>query len=168
MVIGGSVEYLKYADTILLMEDYIPAEKTQYVRRHLCDAFYKNNEKQDCQWTQEKYLQMPATENKFFYSQYVQIENARYIKINDYTADITKMTAVVCDGQINSLAYLMEKILMDTEEGIDLLEKCKQKVQGLIDNTRDITLSNTHQYELYLEMIRPLDLLMAVNRMRGL
>ncbi len=78
------------------------------------------------------------------------------------------MTAVVCDGQINSLAYLMEKILMDTEEGIDLLEKCKQKVQGLIDNTRDITLSNTHQYELYLEMIRPLDLLMAVNRMRGL
>ncbi len=78
------------------------------------------------------------------------------------------MTAVVCDEQINSLAYLMEKILMDTEEGIDLLEKCKQKVQGLIDNTRDTTLSNTHQYELYLEMIRPLDLLMAVNRMRGL
>ncbi len=168
LVIGGSSEYLKYADTILLMEDYIPAEKTQYVRRHLCNAFYKNDEKQDCQWTQEKYLQMPATENKFFYSQYVQIENARYIKINDYTADITKMTAVVCDGQINSLAYLMEKILMDTEEGIDLLEKCKQKVQGLIDNTRDTTLSNTHQYELYLEMIRPLDLLMAVNRMRGL
>ena len=169
LVIGGSSEYLKYADTILLMEDYIPVEKTQYVRRNLCDAFYKNDEEQSCKWTQEKYLQMPVQENQFFYSQYVQIENARYIKINDYIADITKMTAIVCDGQINSLAYLIEKILMDTEEEeIDLLERCRKKVQGLIDNTRDTTLSNTHQYELCLEMIRPLDLLMAVNRMRGL
>ena len=44
----------------------------------------------------------------------------------------------------------------------------QKKIEGLIENTRDTTLSNTHQYELCLEMIRPLDLLMAVSRMRGL
>lgn len=169
LVIGGSSEYLKYADTIILMDNYIPVEKTQYVRSCLCDAFDKDREKQSCQWTQERYLQMPARENEFFYSQYVQIENARYIKINDYIADITKITAIICDGQINSLAYLTEKLLMDTgEEEIDLLERCRKKIEGLIENTRDTTLSNTHQYELCLEMIRPLDLLMAVSRMRGL
>lgn len=114
-------------------------------------------------------MSLSSAENEFFYSQYVKIENARYIKINDYVADITKITAVVCDGQINSLAYLIEKLLMDTGEGeIDLLERCRKKIEGLIDNTRDTTLSNTHQYELCLEMIRPLDLLMAVSRMRGL
>ncbi len=169
LVIGGSSEYLKYADTIILMDNYIPIEKTQYVRSCLCEAFDKDREKQSCQWTQERYLQMPARENEFFYSEYVQIENARYIKINDYIADITKITAIICDGQINSLAYLTEKLLTDTgEEEIDLLERCRKKIEGLIENTRDTTLSNTHQYELCLEMIRPLDLLMAVSRMRGL
>ena len=151
------------------MDNYIPIEKTQYVRSCLCEAFDKDREKQSCQWTQERYLQMPARENEFFYSEYVQIENARYIKINDYIADITKITAIICDGQINSLAYLTEKLLTDTgEEEIDLLERCRKKIEGLIENTRDTTLSNTHQYELCLEMIRPLDLLMAVSRMRGL
>ena len=172
LVIGGSSEYLKYADTILLMEDYAAAEKTEYVREHLCEAFgeqsARNIEPPAHQWTKERYLQMSAAENKFFYSECVQIENAKYIKINHYTADITKMTAIICEGQVNSLAYLLEKIFMEENEAIDLLDRCRKKIKELIAGTMDAALSNTHKYELQLEMIRPIDLMMAVNRVRGL
>ncbi len=41
--------------------------------------------------------------NEFFYSQCVQIDNARYIKIDDITVDVTYMTALVNEEQINSL-----------------------------------------------------------------
>lgn len=172
LVIGGSSEYLKYADTILLMEDYVAAEKTEYVREHLCVAFRgqsaQNIEPPVHQWTKERYLWMPAAENKFFYSECVQIENARYIKINHYTADITKMTAIICEGQINSLAYLLEKIFMEEDEETDLLDRCRKKTKELIVDTMDAALSNTHKYELQLEVIRPIDLMMTVNRVRGL
>lgn len=172
LVIGGSSEYLKYADTILLMEDYMAEEKTQYVREHLCVVFEEQSAHNIVmpahQWTKERYLQMPDAKNKFFYSECVQIENARYIKINHYTADITKMTAIICEGQINSLAYLLEKIFMEEDEGTNLLDRCKKKTKELIAGTMDSALSDTHKYELQLEMIRPIDLVMAVNRVRGL
>jgi len=172
LVIGGSGEYLKYADTVLLMEDYAAKEKTRYAK-YLCGAFQEqyvqNPDTQNYQWTQKRYLRMPEAENKFFYSECVQIENARYIKINHYTADITKMTAIICEGQINCLAYLLEKIFMETgKETVDLLERCQKKTEGLISDTMDTALSDSHRYELQLEMIRPIDLMMAVNRATGL
>ena len=79
------------------------------------------------------------------------------------------MTAVAWDGQINSLTWLLEKMFMEIDaEDIDLLEKCDRLAEKMFTDIMDAVLSNSHKYELWMEKIRPIDLLMAAGRMRGI
>lgn len=176
LVIGGSSEYLKYADTVILMEDYKARNKTNYVKNELVqNIIIKQDieEKEiqgmdsDYQWIKNRYFINSKKQKEFYYSECVQIENARYIKIDQYLADITKMTAIISDGQINSLAFLLESIFMETAEE-DLIKQCKHKVDSMFLQSKDIILSNAYQYELWLEEIRGIDLFMAISRMRGI
>ena len=43
------------------------------------------------------------------------------IKIDNYVSDIAKITSVITDEQINSLTYLLEKIMSDKGTDTDLL-----------------------------------------------
>lgn len=169
LVIGGSGEYLKYADTVLLMEDYEAKDKTDLVKKILQEEpetsvtipVEKSNH-----WTAEKKLHTQMNQKEFFYCECVQIENARYIKLDEYVADISKLTAVISDDQINSLTYMIEGLLGEKDTNKDLYERCRQQVDSLFENTGSTILSFSHKYELWLENARPLDLLMAVSRLR--
>ncbi len=168
LVIGGSSEYLKYADTVLLMEDYITKDKTKYVNTYLrselpADTPYTDTAKQH--WTTHKTFinEIKAT---FFYSECVKIENARYIRIDDFVSDITKITSITSDEQINSLTYLLEKLLGDESGESELLLKCTRLTANLFDKSQNTILSNSHKYALCLEDVRALDLLMTVCRLR--
>ena len=173
LVIGGSSEYLKYGDCILLLEDYHIYDRTNQVRQSnmvLGKTEHLAVSKESHSWMQQKFLPDLAQKKEFFYSKCVQIENARYIKIDDYVADVTKITAVAEEGQMNSLTWLLEKLFM--EEGnsdTDLKERCRKAVKELFSGTFDTVLSShVHRYGLWLEQIRSLDLVMAVSRMRNL
>lgn len=173
LVIGGSSEYLKFGDCILLLEDYCVYDKTEEVcqnSKKLSAAGGKDTIDEAYSWTEKKYLPNIAQGKEFYCSQCVQIENARYIKIDDHVADITRLTAVMTGGQINSLTWLLEKLL--TEEGgeeNDLNVRCRRAVEELFSESMDVVLSShAHKYELCLEQVRSLDLLMAACRMRNL
>ncbi len=169
LVIGGSGEYLKYADNVLLMEDYEAKDKTDLVKKILQEEpetsvsipVEKSNH-----WTGEKKLHTQMNQKEFFYCECVQIENARYIKLDEYVADISKLTSVISDDQINSLTYMIEGLLGEKNTENDLYERCRQQVDSLFENTGSTILSFSHKYELWLENVRPLDLLMAVSRLR--
>jgi hypothetical protein len=105
-------------------------------------------------------------QREFFYCESVQIENARYIKIDEYVADISKLTAVISEDQINSLTYMLEGLLGEKDTEKDLYERCMHQVEELYENTKSTILSFSHKYELWLENVRPIDLLMAVCRLR--
>lgn len=171
LVIGGSGEYLRYADTVILMEDYIAKDKTEFVERNIKPMFDIDSVNNlpaytDYCWIKKKSSEFKTPYNDFFFTECVQIENARYIKINDYTADITKITAIISDGQINSLTYLLERLLAKDDKTTELSVICKELVKNLFAGSIDTILSNSHKYELWLEDVRPVDLLMAVFRMR--
>lgn len=171
LVIGGSGEYLRYADTVILMEDYIARDRTEYVIKNIKPLLEDNttiNLKTytDYCWMKERKTDFETADNDFFYTECVQIENARYIKINNYVADITKITAIISDEQINSLTYLLERLLSTGGKNTDLSALCVELTEALFDKSRDTILSNSHKYELWLENIRPVDLLMAVCRLR--
>jgi hypothetical protein len=117
-------------------------------------------------WTAEKKLHTQMNQRDFFYCESVQIENARYIKLDEYVADISKLTAVISDDQINSLTYMIEGLLGEKNTEKDLYERCRQQVDSLFENTGSTILSFSHKYELWLENVRPLDLLMAVSHLR--
>lgn len=171
LVIGGSGEYLRYADTVILMEDYIAKDETEYVKKNIKPLFDDNTIKNlqnytDYCWIKERRSDFEAANNDFFYTECVQIENARYIKINNYVTDITKITAVISDEQINSLTYLLERLLANGDKTNELSVICTELAEGLFTVSRDTILSGSHKYELWLEDVRAVDLLMAVFRMR--
>ena len=169
LVIGGSSEYLQYADTVLLMEDYVAKDKTKLVQEILQeepDGCVVIPVEKSSRWTSKKQLHTMMNQREFFYCESVQIENARYIKIDEYVADITKLTAMISDDQINSLTFMLEGLLGEKDTEKDLYERCKHQVDVLFENTKSTILSYSHKYELWLEDVRPIDLLMAVCRLR--
>lgn len=174
LVIGGSSEYLKYGDRILLLEDYRVFDRTWQAKEILSAKSEKtvpskgNAESDTHRWMMKKMLPSELSCNEFFYSQCVQIDNARYIKIDDITVDVTYMTALVNEEQINSLVWLLEKLLQKTgDSGEDLKTRCDRLIEGLFDGSLDTVLSaDAHQYEFWLEEVRSLDLVMAAVRMR--
>lgn len=181
LVIGGSSEYLTYGDCILMLEDYHVFDRTAQAReilsadrteKMMCNEGNTNREKSPYQWTDHQTLPREFSCNGFFYSQCVQIDHARYIKIDDITVDVTRITALIDDEQINSLMWLLEKLLqMDggstTANEKDLNDCCIKLIRRLFDDSMDTVLSShSHRYEFWLEEVRSLDLVMAACRMR--
>ncbi len=169
LVIGGTSEYLKYGDRILLLEDYVVHDRTDETKELCRNRNCRALETLPHTWMQKRYLKCPMSDQPFFYSECVQIENARYIRIDDYVADITKLTAIVGQEQINTLAYLLERILAEKDgDGVLLNERCEKMAEGMFEESMNTTLaSRGHKFELCLEEVRSIDLLMALCKLRG-
>lgn len=193
LVIGGSGEYLKYADLILLLEDYLVSDMTEHLNRnrqaaHDAIAAIPANLLPDNtaampgttlsdtvlpaakthSWMRRKSLPFSENGKDFSFGQCVQIEHARYLRIHSFTADITRLTALTGSAQAGSLIWLLEKLLSrENNTAADLREYCESLVTTLFHDSMDTVLSSrTHQYELWLEQIRSLDLILAACRLR--
>lgn len=172
LVIGGSSEYLKYADRVLLMEDYECKDRTRDAKMLLGILDEANDRKNmtvhaDSAWMKEKYLQRKVSQENLLGSRCVEIMSTNQIRLNDNIANIAKLTAIISKEQMNNLAYQMEQLITDKDnENTELRSRCEHAVEGLFERTADTVLPYTHKYEFWLEEIRPLDLLMAVCRLR--
>ncbi len=185
LVIGGSGEYLKYADRILLLEDYLISDITERLCRSqpfISEASAADGAPQKVasadsamsaasrvhSWMCRKFLPRSAKGADYSYGQCVRIEHARYLKIGGFTADITRLTALTESAQAGSLIWLLEQLLSDPEYvEADLRESCDSAVKTLFRDSRDAILSShAHQYEFWLEQIRGLDLVLAACRLR--
>lgn len=199
LVIGGSGEYLKYADQVLLLEDYLVSDGISFLSDTVprdTTASISGPSPRDTaasvsgpaprdtaasisgpslrdtaaahSWMRCKSLPRSAEGADFFFGQCVRIEHARYLKIGGFTADITRLTALTENAQASSLIWLLERLLSreDCVES-DLREYCDAAVKTLFYDSRDTVLSSrTHQYDLWLDQIRSLDLIMAACRLR--
>lgn len=193
LVIGGSGEYLKYADLVLLLEDYLVSDVTEHLNRnrqaaHDAIAAIPANLLPDNtaampsttlsdtilpaakthSWMRRKSLPFSENGKDFSYGQCVQIEHARYLRIGSFTADITRLTALTESAQAGSLIWLLEKLLSrENSAAADLRESCEAAVKTMFQDAMDTVLSSrAHQYELWLEQIRSLDLILAACRLR--
>lgn len=198
LVIGGSGEYLKYADQILMLEDYrisdlteqfclcrppLPDAASRTDTAFRSDAASRTDEAQHNadasdsaayaasrphSWMRRKYLPRLSEAAVYFCGQCVRIEHARYLKIGNFTADITRLTALTENGQAGSLIWLLERLLSSRSDSeTDLRESSDAMVETLFSSLGDaILISHTHQYEPWLEQIRSLDLILAACRLR--
>ncbi len=160
LVIGGSSEYLSCADCVIQMDEYEAKDITEMVRTlglpaHLPEAEPAN-------WTQERRLLPKQTTQPFLYFRSVETENEKKIILDEYSADITLLTAVSAADQMNTLALVMKRLLTDTEGG-ELFTKISSITNGMFKE--DVLLTDT-DYRWYAE-IRPLDAFCCVHRMRG-
>lgn len=171
LVIGGSGEYLRYADLCLLLEDYQVYDKTMELRELLPfgdSPHHETSDERTHRWTEQRYLPAQYQLGEGYFGYTVQIDHERRISLGKLTADLTRLTALETPGQLYTLAWLLEMLLLrDRRQDEDLKSCCERLVETLFDDSLDVVLtSRTHRYELQLEEVRCLDLLLAALRLR--
>ena len=121
LVIGGSSEYLAYADTVILMREFNPENITDVINSF---QMVKNSEPTRTVWMNARRLQPRSTTQPFLYFHSVLTENEKKIVLDEYSADITNLTALSTPERLNTVMSVMEKILSDKEaDSEELLQK---------------------------------------------
>ena len=167
LVIGGSSEYLNYADTVILMEDYVARDITEFVQTlNLSRAEYADN---SVSWTGSRIFVPIKTNKEFIYFRTVTTENQKKIILDEYSADITLLTALITGEQLNHLAYIMENLIANkSSANIDLIDFINDV---LTDNTawqQDIKTSFNFKTGRWFENVRTIDVFCAISRLRGI
>ena len=165
MVIGAISEYFHYADRILLIEDYKLYDISSDIKKTekiLVDETI-------CNWTTHRKIKnaVGSMENCFFRT--VHTENNRKIILDNYTADVMSLTAITTNEQLNSLAFVMEKLLekMDKDEMKNDVRLAIEKIFSVDSkNNQEFAMMITRKDRWY-EEIRNIDAICCMNRMRG-
>lgn len=168
LVIGGSSEYLACADRVILMDEYNAKDITGELKTTSLPVNIP--EATAATWTDSRRLVPKQTTQPFLYFRSVETENEKKIILDDYSADITLLTAVQYGNQMNALACVMEQLLTDKEVGsLELMEKADGILQKMFSSKgfRAMSLLSDTAWRWY-EEIRPLDAYCCTNRMRGL
>lgn len=166
LVIGGSSEYLTYADTVILMDDYLPKNITGEIGAlNLPVQTAKENA---ASFTSSRVLLPRATNQPFLYFKAVKTENEKKIILDDYSSDITHLSAVVTGQQMNMLSSIAEQLLCDKEsDSEEIMNKIRKRCQLCIDsNFEDMSILPDAAGRFY-EAVRPLDVFCCISRMRG-
>lgn len=166
LVIGGSSEYLSYADTVILMEDYLPHIITKDIQT--LDLPEATHNETSANWASSRCLVPKEISKAFLYFKSVATENEKKIILDEYSADITHLTALISGNQLNTLACVMECLLTDKEaDNAELLEKVKRYMEKMLNEKHTYSLVPETAQRFY-EEIRPIDAFCCVNRMREL
>lgn len=165
LVIGGSSEFLLYADTVILMDKYLPKDITKEIESLNISAFISNES--EAEWTHKRYLYQKEIMQPFLYFKNIETENQKKIILDNYYADITLLTAIKSNNQLNTLAYVMEQLLTDKEtDSGELLQKSYLIIERLFNDGEILSLIPALAQRFY-EEIRPIDAFCCINRMRG-
>lgn len=166
LVIGGSSEYLAYADQVILMEDYLPHIITDEIKQLPLSQPREAEEK--ASWATSRRLIPKETTQPFMYVRNVKTENEKKIILDEHIADITHLTAITGGNQMNMLAFLCEKLLCvknaDEEELLALAENHMNRAFDAEDTSALIP----ETAQRFYEEIRPIEVYNCLNRMRGL
>lgn len=168
LVIGGSGEYLQRSDLCLMMEDYRIRNVTARAKQISCDQGVCDFPfEKDC-LLQNRRFWKPDMGAAFYISQYVSVDRARYIQIDKYSSDVTRLTALRSQDQLHTLTYLLEHcFLMKMEEPTEYRELAEELIEELFDEKLiDRIQTEEYQFTLWLEEIRPMDLIGAMFRLR--
>lgn len=168
LVIGGSSEYLAYADRVILMEDFIAHDIT--TRITALDLPTPTSELTPAVWPHLRRVVPRETNQPFLYFRAVKTKNEKKIILDEYSADITALTALTSGDQLNTLSCLAEGLLTDSAaDGAELTEKLAQLLAhnftaGQIRVNSLLPASANRQYA----EVRPIDAVCCINRMRGI
>lgn len=174
LVIGGSSEYFLHADTIILMDDYNALDITESTRADLNINIQEHSNNESIAWMDHRFMQPIKTQFTFVFFRSVNTENAKMIVLDDYSSNITMLTSLVSDYQLNSIAYIMETLMTNPSVNETELLTLSQEISDKMfinKNEEDIVnlmLSNRFKISRWFEEVRPIDIFCTASRMRGL
>lgn len=163
IVIGGSSEYLKYADNVIMMDKYQAFDITKDVKSI---SFCEDVKIPNCFWETKKKLLNKETDKEFLYFKNVSIENERMIIMDDYSLDTSNLTAILNEYQLNTVAKVLEKIFtIKNIENSELNSLINQNYDNNIGKYENLIFQDEFKY---FEEIRKIDIYSAINRTRGI
>ena len=89
--------------------------------------------------------------------------------LDDFSADITHLTALITADQLNTLSLIMESVLTDQEASfVELMDKLREKLENVFrGENQNRSGSLLAEEQRFCSEIRPLDAWCCINRMRG-
>ena len=137
LVIGGSSVYLNYANCVILLEDYIPKDITSFVKT--LDLMKVVEEPDKTNFISKRKIANFKSKEMFNYFNIVANVKSKNVVIDEYQADITFISTLISDSQINYLAYIIQLILSRSEFWGDDIKKhtdeCVKVIEEAIFDT---------------------------------
>jgi predicted ABC-class ATPase len=165
LVVGGSSDYLGIADTVVLMEDYLPrhaTEEAHRVAREHPTGRARSHPNYPLRVTPRAPLPQ-SFDPRSGRRERVRARGLRELVYGDETIDLTALEQLVDDSQVRAIGELLRRSRMLARQGLPL--------RGLV---RELS-TEVDRHGLYglaaspeLAMPRPFDVAGAVNRLRGL
>lgn len=161
MVVGAVSAYFAYADTILLAEKFTFSDVTGIVPK-------EQAERSRSVWCEKRYCVRDGNPMDMMFRT-VNTENAQMIYVGRNSADVLALSAIISNDQLNSLAYAMERLL-SRGETFEIAEAASEIVSELLkEDLRPATSFDrmTASVHRFFEEVRPIDIVCALSRMRG-
>lgn len=170
LVIGGSGEYLKIADTVILMHEYVATDVTEEVKAlglTVCEE-EKTNDTEISMG--ERRVLLTGEGTKSLLLQTVCTEDSKKVICGEYSVDMTAVPSLKTNEQLHSLAWVLRILLSKEEAGAECLndigEEYAERLFAELENEQRT--SNPVYRGWWFDEIRKEEILMCVNRVRGI
>jgi len=167
LVIGGSGEYLKIADTVILMNQYVATDVTEEVK----ELNLPDSEGACPEFTEsERTVLLTGEGTKSLLLQTVCTKDSKKVICGEYSVDMTAVSSLKTNEQLHSLAWVLRNLLSKEEESAERLntigEEYAERLFAELENEQ--TISNPVYRGWWFDEIRKEEILMCVNRARGI
>ncbi len=170
LVIGGSGEYLKIADTVILMHEYVATDVTEEVKAlglTVCEEEKPNDTEISMG---ERRVLLTGEGTKSLLLQTVCTEDSKKVICGEYSVDMTAVPSLKTNEQLHSLAWVLRILLSKEEAGAECLndigEEYAERLFAELENEQRT--SNPVYRGWWFDEIRKEEILMCVNRVRGI
>lgn len=167
LVIGGSGEYLKIADTVLLMHQYVAVDVTEEVKTLnlpvLEGAYPVVTES-------ERTVLLPGEGTKSLLLQTVCTEDSKKVICGEHSVDMTAISSLKTNEQLHSLAWVLRSLLAKEDASAERLNTIGEEYVGRLftELEKEQISSNPLCRNWWFAEIRKEEILMCVNRTRGI
>ena len=170
LVIGGSGEYLKIADTVILMHEYVATDVTEEVKAlglTVCEEEKPNDTESS---VSERRVLLTGEGTKSLLLQTVCTEDSKKVICGEHSVDMTAVSSLKTNEQLHSLAWVLRKLLSKEEESAESLNAVGEEYAGRLfaELVEEQATSNPVYRGWWFDEIRKEEILMCVNRARGI
>lgn len=173
LVIGGSSEYLKVSDNIIMMKNYLPSDITKQAKQLVYDKYRKKASLSKALWkcaSMTTISHFTPYSNKYGLSEHLEISEKGFLEIGDECIDVRMLHNIADTAQLTAIAFLLRKIENATcDKHLNLKEIVETYLQRLENGEMDEIYSTYFtKCQRWLELPRSLEVLAILHRMRNL
>lgn len=172
LVIGGSSEYLKVCDQVLMMKNYNPEDVTLDAWKLIAHTGYQPSDSQVVDWHSSDAISATnfTPYPKDTLSEHFEVSNKGFIEIGDECIDIRHIHNIASFSQLTAIGLLIRRIENSSKEKIinirEVVDTYLERLEkGDLD---DIYSTYFTKCQRWLELPRKYEVLAVIHRMRYL